>query len=96
MPSTSHKEYVEHKIIDRLAGENPSLKDVADGVRMIYSSLWGKNELDAHIKEIHNGLCVNCSRKAKPADCVIKWAGWVILALVAILAKLLGVDIPAL
>ena len=96
MPNSTNKEYVEHKIIDRLAGENPSLKDVADGVRMIYSSLWGKEQLDDHIREIHNGLCANCSRKAKPADCVIKWAGWVILVLVAILAKVLGVNIPTL
>ena len=63
---------------------------------MIYSSLWGKEQLDDHIREIHNGLCAACKRKVNPADCAIKWAGWVILALVAILAKVLGVDIPAL
>ena len=96
MPSTTNKEYVEHTIIDRLAGENPSLKDVADGVRMIYSSLWGKEQLDEHIREIHNGLCAACTKRANPTDRAMKWAGWIILALVAILAKVLGVSIPAL
>ena len=86
MPNTTNKEYVEHRIIDRLAGENPSLKDVADGVRMIYSSLWEKSALDQHIKEVHNSLCLKCPHRKKGG----KMSGKLIALISALVTAVVG------
>lgn len=59
------KEYLEQQTLSRLAADNPSIKDVAEGVKMIYSRLWSKDEITALIVQTHTALCVECPHVKK-------------------------------
>lgn len=95
MPVDSHREWVEHQTLAKLDAQEPTNKDLAEGIKMIYASLWDKKALDKHIRDIHNSLCADCSQKQGKKDVLLKWSGWIILALLAIVGKLVGVEIPA-
>ena len=58
------KEYFERRALERLDGENPTIKDLAEGLKMLYGRLWSKEELVALITATHNGLCMECPRAA--------------------------------
>lgn len=56
------KEYIERQTLDRLSAENPSTKDLGDGIRMLYSRLWSKEELTNLIAQTHHRLCAKCTK----------------------------------
>ena len=83
------KEYLEKKTLDRLDAADPSNKDLADALKMIYGRLWSKDELTALIVQTHHALCSKCDKvqtckgTATIAGIDAKWACGLITTLVS-------------
>lgn len=85
MSGLEPKEYLERKTLDRLDAPDPSNKDLADALKMIYGRLWSKDELTALIVQTHHALCSKCD-KVQTCRTVggvdVKWACGIISTLV--------------
>ena len=62
------KDQLERQAIERLDGKNPSIKDVADAVKVIYWRLWSKDDLDEIIADKHRELCEQCQLRTALQD----------------------------
>lgn len=62
------KDQLERQSIERLDGKNPSIKDVADAVKVIYWRLWSKDELNEIIADKHGELCEKCPLRTAIAE----------------------------
>ena len=85
--SMEPKEYIEKQTIERLNAENPSAKDLADGILGLYMRLWSKEDLVELIKNTHQALCTNCPKAENESS---NWYQKVIWALVTAVAGALG------
>ena len=62
------KDQLERQAIERLDGKNPSIKNVADAVKVIYWRLWSKDDLDEIIADKHRELCEQCPLRTALQD----------------------------
>lgn len=65
--SLEPKEFLEKRTLERLDSNDPTMQDLANGIKMLLARLWTKEELDAQIIATHNRLCMSCPRTAQPA-----------------------------
>lgn len=61
------KDILEEGIIGRLNGENPSNRDIAEGVKYVIMKLWSEDQLNSIIDRRHKELCERCPLKTVPA-----------------------------
>lgn len=61
------KDIIDRQTLERLNKPNPSSKDLADGIKLIASKLWSKDEMTDFIDSRHAELCSRCPRFAVPA-----------------------------
>ena len=60
------KDILEEGIISRLNGENPSNRDIAEGVKYVIMKLWSEEQLNGIIDRRHKELCERCPLKTVP------------------------------
>ena len=61
------KDILEEGIIGRLNGENPSNRDIAEGVKYVIMKLWSEDQLNDIIDRRHKELCEHCPLRTVPA-----------------------------
>ena len=61
------KDILEEGIIGRLNRENPSNRDIAEGVKYVIMKLWSEDQLNSIIDRRHKELCERCPLKTVPA-----------------------------
>ena len=60
------KDILEEGIISRLNGDNPSNRDIAEGVKYVIMKLWSEEQLHSIIDRRHKELCEHCPLRAVP------------------------------
>ena len=61
------KDILEEGIISRLNGDNPSNRDIAEGVKYVIMKLWSEDQLNDIIDRRHKELCEHCPLRTAPA-----------------------------
>lgn len=61
---TKAAEYLDEKTLDRLNADEPSNRDLADGIKLILRKLWSKDDIKDLITERHKELCAECPFRA--------------------------------
>ena len=61
---TKAAEYLDEKTLDRLNTDEPSNRDLADGIKLILRKLWSEDDITALIDERHKELCAECPFRA--------------------------------
>lgn len=61
------KDILEEGIIGRLNGENPSNRDIAEGVKYVIMKLWSEEQLNGIIDRRHKELCERCPLRTASA-----------------------------
>lgn len=61
------KDILEEGIISRLNGDNPSNRDIAEGVKYVIMKLWSEEQLNSIIDRRHKELCERCPLRTVPA-----------------------------
>ncbi|MBQ8124659.1 MAG: hypothetical protein IJ173_02110 [Kiritimatiellae bacterium] len=85
------KEELEKRAIARLDGEDPSNRDLADGVKVIIGRLWTKEDLREFVQHEQAAFCANCTRvKGARVSLRERWAMGIITTLVGTLCAALG------
>lgn len=57
---TKAAEYLDEKTLDRLNADEPSNRDLADGIKLILRKLWSEDDIKELITERHKELCAEC------------------------------------
>ena len=57
---TKAAEYMDEKTLDGLNKDEPSNRELADGLKLIIRKLWSREELDEIIENKHRELCEHC------------------------------------
>lgn len=68
--STKEADYLDEKTIDGLNAEEPSMRALAEGVKLILRKLWSREDLEELIDNRHNQRCENCPLRSQPAPVV--------------------------
>lgn len=90
------KKFLEAEALTRLAGPNPTVKDVAEGVKVLIGMMWSKEELSNYIEAIHGQLCAKCP-KAQRVVGKRGYVGYGLLVayvLAQLIAKAIGFPLP--
>lgn len=92
------KEMLERETIERLGKPEPTLKDLADNMKLLYNKIWSKEELEEYIKAVHVQLCENCTRGQRIVGKrgYVGYALLVLYVLAQLIAAKLGFSLPAL
>lgn len=61
------KDILEEGIIGRLNGKNPSIRDIAEGVKFVIMKLWSEEQLNSIIDRRHREMCEQCPLRTVPA-----------------------------
>ena len=61
---TKAAEYLDEKTLDRLNADEPSNRDLADGIKLILRKLWSEDDIKELITERHKELCAECPFRA--------------------------------
>ena len=61
------KDILEEGIISRLNGDNPTNRDIAEGVKYVIMKLWSEDQLNDIIDRRHKELCERCPLRTVPA-----------------------------
>lgn len=64
---TKAADYLDEKTLDGLNKDEPSNRELADGLKLILRKLWSKEELDEMIENKHRELCEHCPLRTAPA-----------------------------
>lgn len=62
------KEIIEQQTLARLDKEEPTAKDLADGIKLLAGKMWSKEEMTAFIDARHNALCASCKHYKPKAE----------------------------
>lgn len=57
---TKAADYLDEKTLDGLNKDEPSNRELADGLKLILRKLWSREELDEIIENKHRELCEHC------------------------------------
>lgn len=63
---TRAADYLDEKTLDGLNKDEPSNRELADGLKLIIRKLWSREELDDIIAEKHRELCEHCPLRTAP------------------------------
>lgn len=61
---TKAAEYLDEKTLDRLNADEPSNRDLADGIKLILRKLWSEDDIKELITDRHKELCAECPFRA--------------------------------
>ena len=84
------KDYLEQRTLDRLDAADPTAKDLADGIKLLYGRLWTRDDLVALIVQEHNELCSKCVHHPHEAINDTRWYQKLIWALAAARCTVIG------
>lgn len=96
--NTDPKKIIESETLARLAAPEPSIRDLAAGLRVIAGMMWSKEELKLFVDALIEERCKNCdhSRRVVGKRGYIGYALFVVYVIVQIVAAKLGIAIPAI
>lgn len=94
MNEVEAKDYLDQQTINRLDADEPSTKDIADGVKLLIRKMWSKEELGEFVEKKHDELCKRCPLRVQSGGNGDR--DGISLKLVAIIGSLCGAISTAL
>ena len=67
---TKAADYLDERTLDGLNKDEPSNRELADGIKLILRKLWSEDDMNGLIDRRHWELCENCPLRAVTADSV--------------------------
>ena len=63
---TRAADYLDEKTLDGLNKDEPSNRELADGIKLILRKLWSEEDMNQLIERKHKELCENCPLRTAP------------------------------
>lgn len=63
---TKAADYLDEKTLDGLNKDEPSNRELADGIKLILRKLWSEDDMNQLIERKHKELCEHCPLRAAP------------------------------
>ena len=63
---TKAADYLDEKTLDGLNKDEPSNRELADGIKLILRKLWSEDDMNQLIDKRHRELCENCPFRTAP------------------------------
>ena len=63
---TKAADYLDEKTLDGLNKDEPSNRELADGIKLILRKLWSEEDMKQLIERKHKGLCEHCPLRTAP------------------------------